>query len=1419
MRWFAPSLRRRLAVRPCRCLPALEPLEDRTAPATYIVVDTSDSGSGSLRDAITQVNSGIVNTIDFSIGALGSTQTIQVGSTTHAPLPAITQPVVIDGCSQGGGAYNGPPLIMLDGSAVTQLNGEAFPRNPGLELIASNSTIRGLAIGNFLITNVPTSPGFPPRNEGEGVFINGGTNDSVVDCYLGTTLDGLHAAPNEDGLIIDDASAADSGNNSVSRNVISGNLFDGVQLLDSATNTLQGNLIGLGADGFTPLGNGADGVAVASVNDVIDNLVTGNTISANGADGVDIGGLVTGGLVIQGNVIGLDASASVERGNGGDGVHIENGSAGNLVGGPTNADGNVIAGNGVGVVIDAGGFSSSNTVENNVIGTNDAGAAGLGNSVGVVVSNFTDNGFINSTVSNNVISGNVSDGVQVTAASHNVFSGNFVGVLVGNSVIALGNGGNGIVIANGSANNVLSSNVISGNTGDGVQLTAAVGNVVSSNNIGVLGDGVTSDGNGGDGLRIENGSSGNAIGAGNVIAYNAKGVVVADAGSVDDRITQNSIFANTGLGIDLGDDGVTPNGPPRSGPNDFQSFPVLTGVMVSGSSRTASGFLQSSPNANFTIEFFANDAFDPSGYGQGQVFLGSAIVTTDSTGLGTFVFTYTFDPAHPFLTATATSESGDTSEFSGRNLPPIISAPGPQSVFEDEPLTLTGDSPLSVSDPDGAASELLIITLTVTNGTITLGNVTGLTGTGNGTNDVTYTGTQAALNAALGTIVYTPDLHYAGPDMLTVFLADSGAVELGGHETATADVSITVVPRAEPAVLSVADALGLEASPVPLSLSAALSDPRPTETLSLQLSGVPLSARLSAGVDLGAGVWQLTPAQLNGLELLPDDNFTTELTLTATSTLPSSNTTAVVSANFTVTVADIPPTGTLSDDGPIDIGGTATASLTGVTDPSPIDTAAGFHYSFALSAAALATTYAQAGTAASQSFTFTQAGTFTIFARVFDEDSGFTDSTTVVVVRPIPVTSLVNDGPINEGSSVVVSFEGAPASGLRYSFALSPAGLATNPDQAGTSPSQPFFFDVSGVYTVFGRAFNRVGSFVDAATTVVVRNVAPTAVLSSNSPVQLGGAVIVTFTQILDPSEADTSAGFHFAYDFGNDGVFELGDGTYAGSVTASSAVVPLSFLNRGPGDYTIRARIIDMDGGFTDHTVVVTLSPKSTPKPSPKPPPILDVDTIFSAIQPQTSGAFETAAETVLTQLASALVPGLPLTDGSGTAGAPASEAPIGPGISPDAARLPPPFGLVDAALSRRAVGADTEEGQKISPGTARTLDVAAAVVASDDNVALFEDLVGKPTSSGAAALPAPSLPTTAGLDDPPAPREEAPPEPRADAQPAVSKPRALAARPPLPLGGLIRWLAQPWLVVAAGAWLFGRPRSRSDPNRSTRP
>jgi hypothetical protein len=109
--------------------------------------------------------------------------------------------------------------------------------------------------------------------------------------------------------------------------------------------------------------------------------------------------------------------------------------------------------------------------------------------------------------------------------------------------------------------------------------------------------------------------------------------------------------------------------------------------------------------------------------------------------------------------------------------------------------------------------------------------------------------------------------------------------------------------------------------------------------------------------------------------------------------------------------------------------------------------------------------------------------------------------------------------------------------------------------------------------------------YAAAGLTVAVNNVAPTATLSNNGPVTYGAAFTVSISNPFDPSAADTAAGFHYAYSLDPSA---LASATYAsGSGTSSSQACSLA-----AGTYTVYARIIDADNGYTQYQTTVTVDP-----------------------------------------------------------------------------------------------------------------------------------------------------------------------------------------------------------------------------------
>src|SRR5205823_6331283 len=126
----------------------------------------------------------------------------------------------------------------------------------------------------------------------------------------------------------------------------------------------------------------------------------------------------------------------------------------------------------------------------------------------------------------------------------------------------------------------------------------------------------------------------------------------------------------------------------------------------------------------------------------------------------------------------------------------------------------------------------------------------------------------------------------------------------------------------------------------------------------------------------------------------------------------------------TVSVNNVAPTATLSNNGPVNEGSAVTIAFAGQTDPSSGDVAAGFHYTYALNSRNLAGSYASAVDGSSKNMTFDDGqATPVVYGRIFDKDGGFTDYSTIVTVKNVAPTAVMsNNGPINEGSAAAINF-------------------------------------------------------------------------------------------------------------------------------------------------------------------------------------------------------------------------------------------------------------------------------------------------------------------------------------------------------------------------------------------------------------
>jgi titin len=556
----------------------LETLEDRAVPSTFTVTNTNVLGPGSLRQAILDANADTPpSLIRFNIPGTG-VHTIRPGSV----LPPLTGAVVIDGTTQQD--YSGSPLIEINGLGVSgrEVSGltlqggnsritgliinrffdgpailltgpggdtitgnylgtdatgtQALGNAVGLAILNSNNTIGGTrsADANLIAGNTGSL-----GNLGQGnVFLSGVSGNVILGNKIGTDITGTKALGNASygdiGLNVDSCSNTTIGGSAAGAgNLISGNLRKGVRIGTSGGIVVLGNKIGTDASGSNALGN-QFGIAVegsAGSGNTLGGTATGagNLISGNTQEGVILFGARN--TVIQGNRIGTDSTGSKALGNASDGMFLGEDCTDNTIGGAASGAGNLISGNGQSSI--TARLDTRTVIQGNQLGTDAAGAVGLGSTEGIdLIQSTGDTIGGTATGAGNLISNNADTGILLESSGGTLIQGNQIGTDAAGKA-ALGNGTGISVDQNaslpyGSNNVVISGNLISGNPNFGIYVNpVSFGTLVQGNTIGTDVSGSAALPNGiGVLLQSDNNTvGGTATGAGNLISGNSTGGV------------------------------------------------------------------------------------------------------------------------------------------------------------------------------------------------------------------------------------------------------------------------------------------------------------------------------------------------------------------------------------------------------------------------------------------------------------------------------------------------------------------------------------------------------------------------------------------------------------------------------------------------------------------------------------------------------------------------------------------------------------------------------------------------------------------------------------------------------------------------------------------------------------------------------
>lgn len=593
---------------------------------TFQVTNTNATGVGSLEDAMwaasfdASATTAAPHIINFSNLPVGANTFVVAGQ-----LP-IQRPLILDGATHPSGRviisaaganvipiniYNAGSspagtrirnVVIINSNANgIQMDGVTNVRveNCYIGVLANGITASGVQNGVMLFNGanaIQINNCVIAGNKSNGVLIFGATttNNTINGCKIGVTAVGNAALANgANGIQLSDG----ANTNQITNNVIAANASNGVFCSASTSNTITGNKVGVGFNGNTALGNGANGIQLIDNSSL--NTFSDNIISANKSNGISI--VASTKNTFSKNIIGATETGLIALANVNNGVEVLAGSDENeFVDNVISANGLIglrvdksiktsITGNNIGVGIDGltalgnvshgvqlFGGSNESVVVNNVIAANGIQGLSIENSNQNTISNNKIGVGINGTTA----LGQAQNGIQISGASNNAISGNtianngFEGInlllssntntINDNSIVL--NGAQGILITASNATTI-SNNVVSGNgtkfSANGVFVNSATGTILKGNKVGLSANGITKQANNGYGVHLSECFNttigGNTVADRNIIAANtASGVILTNSSGtnvlgnfIGVDVTGNTIASNGNHGVEI----------------------------------------------------------------------------------------------------------------------------------------------------------------------------------------------------------------------------------------------------------------------------------------------------------------------------------------------------------------------------------------------------------------------------------------------------------------------------------------------------------------------------------------------------------------------------------------------------------------------------------------------------------------------------------------------------------------------------------------------------------------------------------------------------------------------------------------------------------------------------------------------------